>query len=291
MTRQKPKRRWVSVSLRTAAIAFTALALAMGWYSNRAWQQRRAVEVIRGKGGRIHYAHNDPVFHPVPSEVKTPPLAEYLGLDFVDSVTMVEYLGKKFNDDDLALLDHLPEVHWLRIYDTAVTGAGFGHVSARRNIDTLLVHLTSLEDSALAEIGRMPQLTTLHITEGSKITDEGVARLATLRRLESLSLSQCAISNAGLAALDPPETLQSISLEDTRIGDAGVALLERLPHLERISLVGSPVSDVALAHLRRMPGLKSVMLGNTQVSNDGLRQLQAQRGSSLYVSPDPDGRR
>jgi hypothetical protein len=289
-TTQKPKRRWVAFSLRTAGIAFTALALWMGWYSNRAWQQRRAVETILRKGGRVCYVFNDPVRDPTAVTAPKPALADYLGLDFVDTVTIAEFLGKDFTDDDLALLDDLPHVHWLRFYDTSITGSGFRHVSARTKVNVLLVNLSPLENAALMEIGRMSQLKTLHITEGASITDDGLASLAPLRHLESLSLSQCTISNAGLARLDPPATLREVSLEDTQIGDAGVALLARLPNLERLSLVGSPVTDASTAHFAAMPSLKSVMLGNTRVSDQALRALQAKAGPSLYVAPDPDRR-
>ena len=285
----KPKRRWVAISLRTAALCFTALAVWMGWYSNRAWQQRRAVETILRKGGRICYYYNDPVRDPMAVSAPQPALANYLGIDFVETVTIAEFLGKDFTDADLALLDQLPRVHWLRLYDTSITGSGFRHVSSCKKVTVLLVNLSPLEDLALTEIGRMPQLKTLHITDGSRITDDGLRALASLRQLESLSLSQCDISDAGLEKLDPPESLREVSLEDTHIGNASVSLLARLPNVTRLSLVGSPVGDAAIPDLARMSGLKSVMLGNTRTSNEGLRDLQARTGPRVVVSPNPDG--
>ena len=286
-----PRRRWLSFTLRGLLIVFTALALTLGWYANRALRQRAAVAVILQKGGRISYSHNDFKAVPSPELATPPPLAGLLGIDFVDTVTVAEFLGPQFNDDDLQLLDSLPRIHWLRIYETKVTGSGFDHVARCRRVTWLLVNHSPLTDEALPAIGRMRQLTTLHLVD-TRLTDAQLHSLAPLTALQSLSLSQCSISDAGLEQLPLPATLTDLSLENTRIGDRGIELLQRqnLPLLTRLCLYGSQATDASIPTLTKMPQVTSIILGSTQVTPDGLRQLQAARSSGMYISPDPDGR-
>ena len=282
------KRRWLSISLRGLLLVVTVLALYLGWHANLALRQRAAVASVLRRGGRIFYSYADPVQNPA-YELATPPrLAGLLGIDFVDRVTVVEFIGPEFGDDDLRLLDDMPYVRWLRIYGTSVTGKTFEHVADRPRITVLLVNHSPLEDAALAEIGRMRHLKTLHLVD-TRITDAGLGSLVELKRLESLSLSECEISDTGLASWPLPATLMEVSLENTNVSDETVMQLVSLPQLSRLTLYGSPVTDDSIATLAQMPQLKAVMLGETKVTDDGLRRLIEGRGQQLVVSPDPDG--
>ena len=63
---------------------------------------------------------------------------------------------------------------------------------------------------------RLPKLKRLRLS-GRKVTDSGVARLATLKSLEDLDLSKTAIGDDGLAALDQLPRLVKINLYTTRV--------------------------------------------------------------------------
>jgi Leucine-rich repeat (LRR) protein len=267
-------------------LTITVGALAFGWYANRALRQRAAVAAILRQGGRIYYAHNDPLR--VNAQAATPPpLAGLLGVDFVDTVTVAEFIGPEFDDADLVWLDALPAIHWLRIHETKLTGASFQHVSRCRQITALVINGSPLQDVALPEIGRMQQLGTLHLVD-TRITDAELHSLSNLTGLNSLTLSGCAITDAGLASCALAPTIRELSLENTRVGDAGITQLQQLPLLGRLSLYGSQVSDAGVVGLSQIAPLRSVMLGSTHVTNDGLRQLRDSSMPWLYISPSPN---
>lgn len=55
MTAPKPKRRWLSLSLKTFLILLTIGCIWFGWAVNRARQQRAAVEWVTDLGGNVYY--------------------------------------------------------------------------------------------------------------------------------------------------------------------------------------------------------------------------------------------
>ena len=104
--------------------------------------------------------------------------------------------------------------------------------------DEQLVELDGLED----------KLRRLNLSK-TTITDEGLARIAGLRRLEQLRLASSAITDAGLADL---------------------AQLSKLRHLH---LIDAPVTDAGLEHLRPLTGLKSLYLDGSRASDEGMNRL------------------
>ena len=278
------KRRWFSFSLRTTALLLTILLILLGVFANRALRQQKAVATILAKGGRVFHEYDNPLESPLPLAPHWS--AKYIGLDFVETVTGVDLIGQEFTDDDLALLDDLPRLRWLYLYDTKMTGAGFQHVSQLRHVENLVVNLTPLTDEAMPEVAKMKQLTDLHIT-GAKITDLGARAVAQLPNLETLSLSDCPVTDAGFSS-PLPDSLREVSLEDTALTDAGLRQLGSLPNLTRLSLYGTKVTDQCVPYLTSLPNLRAIMLGNTAVSDTGLRKLKALGGRALVVSPDPE---
>lgn len=281
--------RWRTVSLRTFFVVLTVALLALGWYANRALQQRAAVAAIRRQGGTVLYSHETNASLGAPPPRLSLRAAKWLGIDFVDHVAWVTMEGSKFDDADLKLLDALPRLSQLSLYETNIRGQSFHHVSRCRNLTFLVINETPLEDRALVEIGRMPQLTSLHLVD-TKLTDAGLQHLAGLERLSDLSLSGAPITDASLAQARLPETLTVLSLGQTQIGDEGVRQLERLPRLRWLCLNDCGVSDASIESLMKMPRLRHVTLNRTRMSNAGLSRLQAALGPGCTVTPHPQGR-
>jgi hypothetical protein len=279
---------WFTFSLRTVGIVLTVLLVVLGYWANRSLRQRAAVESILRRGGRIHYASEDVSKLAVGAPTAEAHwLAKYLGRDFVEGVAIAEFIGQDFADADLKLLDDLPDIHWLRIYDTQVTGSEFAHVARLKKLRSLLVHHSPLGDEALVEVGKLHDLELLYL-EDTRITDRGAVHASALMKLTRLTMSRCSITEEALAEGLPPKLVE-LSLEDTGIGDAGVLVIGKLEHLERLSLVGSKVTDKAVPSLQQIKSLKAVTFGDT-LSQQGLLKLQERR-PDLYISPSPTGER
>lgn len=110
------------------------------------------------------------------------------------------------------------------------------------------------------------------------VTDEALAHVGMLRRLESLQLgyiwSDRVMSDAGMRHLKDLGGLQALVLTNAAIGDEGIAHLSRLTELRYLALDGTRVSDAGLAHLRSLTKLTSLTLAQTDVTDAGLAHLR-----------------
>jgi len=205
--------------------------------------------------------------------------------------TFIEWFGKGFSPDDLALLGALcsvlpalEQVH-LWNYDAAgPTGVqrlgemlGAGALPALTSLNLNSTHVGDAGASALAAAmgrGALPRLKTLYVNYTS-IGDVGLVALApALRRrpMECIDFAGSKFGDEGIAALvapppppagaSPPPTgvltkLKLLYLGCTKVADAGCAALASaldsgaLPALERLYLDNTPASAAARATVRR----------------------------------------
>ena len=105
------------------------------------------------------------------------------------------------------------------------------------------------------------------------ITDAGLAHLAELTQLRSLSLNDTQIADAGLAHLVGLTQLQWLDLNGTRITDAGLAHLVGLTQLKELGLDKTRITDAGLAHVARLTQLKKLGLYNANITDAGLPHL------------------
>ena len=271
--------RW---SLRSMFLLMTALALWLGWYCNRAQLQRRAVASIEEQGGRIIYSHQLPLIQLGTPGLKAeaPWLAQYLGIDYADTVGIVEMIGDKFDDDDLKLLDSLPGVEMIRLHGTAITGRSFDSVSRHKRLHWLVVKDSPLEGGALQHLARLPGLKTLYL-EGTEVGDEDLWHLVSLSRLEDLSLNETRVGDRGMSFISQLTSLKELHLERTRITDRGVVELAPLKRLQRITLYGTNITDKSVSVLLSLPAVKDAPVGQTNITSAGQRRL------SVHLSGQP----
>jgi hypothetical protein len=111
--------------------------------------------------------------------------------------------------------------------------------------------------------------------DSTQISDDGLAHLKGLTKLEVLSLRDTQISDNGLAHLGRMTELRILYLGGKDITDVGVAHLERMTKLEELALFDTHVSDNGLGHLRELTKLKRLLLvGNLQITDKGVKELQ-----------------
>lgn len=86
---------------------------------------------------------------------------------------------------------------------------------------------------------------------GARGTDDVLARVGHLSRLQSLDVMGSTVTDAGMAHLDQLTRLQALTLAYTRVSDASVPHLKRLTGLRKLDLWQTKVSEVGLDELRR----------------------------------------
>jgi thiol-disulfide isomerase/thioredoxin len=166
-----------------------------------------------------------------------------------DDLYEISLAGTRADDQTLAALAHLTELRSLDLVRTAIT------------------------DRGLAAVARLRSLKWLALPE--EITDEGLAHLAGLPKLEGLLLSGKSITGSGLVHLRRIPTLRVLSLNgQSALQDASLAPLVELPHLESLSLGNaSRITDAGVDLLVKSPALRKLDLFGTQVTLQGVARL------------------
>ena len=178
----------------------TVFCVLLGWYTSRSLQQKKSVELLSEMGAEIDYAAANV---PIVSDL----LARVLGDDFAYSVHDAKLHHNTTNDD----------VELLRAF---------------RNLQSLTVRGTTLDDDGLASVGK---LTTLHsLSLQTPCLNRGNAeRLRSLRNLRSLTLSFCPLDGHPeiLEILESFPQLQKLYLENNNLDSHGVGFLRSAPQL------------------------------------------------------------
>ena len=141
-------------------------------------------------------------------------------------VVEVDLSRTKATDDDLAAHKALVHNRSLNCSYTPITGQGLEQLAGSRDLQTLFLVGSELNDTGLAEVSKLSSLRTLHLGR-TKITNAGLAELASMSNLRTLSLGNTQITDAGLAALKPMHELGTLVLRQTKTSPAGVQQLRQ----------------------------------------------------------------
>ena len=106
-------------------------------------------------------------------------------------------------------------------------------------------------------------------------TDDLLAHVASLDRVQHLSISDESEINAGLAHLSGLTELTELTLRSAPVSDAGLAHLKRLTRLSKLEILrGTQVTDAGLTYLKGMTKLSELLLFETQITGPGLENLK-----------------
>jgi hypothetical protein len=108
----------------------------------------------------------------------------------------------------------------------------------------------------------------------TQVTDDMLALLEPLRKVQWLDLDNSRITDAGLVHLERMTDLKVLSLMGTQVGDAGLAHLQGLSRLQVLYLDRTQVGDAGLIHLHRLTNLQQLWLSDTKVTDEGIPPFQ-----------------
>ncbi|MFA6242357.1 MAG: DUF1553 domain-containing protein, partial [Candidatus Hydrogenedentales bacterium] len=131
---------------------------------------------------------------------------------------------------------------------------------------------------------------------GEAIGDEQLAALDSVKdQVTWLNLAGTKVSDAGLAKLASLQNLTSIHLEKTAITDAGLEHLKGLQHLQYLNLYATKISDAGLTQLEGLKELKSLYLWQSGVTPEGAEKLKqciaglhVNLGFAAQAAPKPE---
>ena len=109
---------------------------------------------------------------------------------------------------------------------------------------------------------------------GRSLTDDGLARVAALKKIVRLNLRDTKVTSAGLGHIKGLTSLNRLHLERTAVDDSGTAHLAGLVNLEYLNLYNTRITDKTLVHLVGLKKLKQLYLWQTGVTDEGVSRLE-----------------
>jgi hypothetical protein len=144
--------------------------------------------------------------------------------------------------------------------------------------------LSGSRDPELRILPTLLNVESLSLSECA-VTEQGLDSLRGLKHLKGLNLMRLGhlrygspltgLSDACLIPIQGLTQLHDLDLAGNRITDDGLALIARMPNLESLDLTATDVTDAGLVHLRALKKLTSLSLGGTRVTPQGARALQS----------------
>jgi WD40 repeat protein/serine/threonine protein kinase len=252
-------------------------------------QDRRAAEWVCSAGGTVtvrqggvrqlaRAAADLPAspFRVVEIDLTDPPGVQGEDLARLKGLTALEVLrlwGPGIGDAALRHLTTLTALESLHLWGTAVTGTGFSYLKDLHQLRRLSCgYGTPITDEGLARLPSLKNLTGLWIYS-KRLTDEGLRHLARHSGLKEVGLGKN-LSGKGLRHLTTLRWLHVLTLNDCNLTDDSLAHLSRIPSLQKLVMNNTPLSDAGLKHLHGLGDLRELQVKGTYVTADGVAALR-----------------
>lgn len=135
----------------------------------------------------------------------------------------------------------------------------------------LEANVSLLTAGDLAVLATLPALEQLKLT--GPVDDAAMSMIVKAAGLRTLNLPDGEFSDEGLAALRTLSRLELLRFGSPGVGDAGLELIASLPAIRFLHLLDVPITDAGLRHLYPLERLESFYLDGGQCTDAGLREL------------------
>jgi hypothetical protein len=193
----------------------------------------------------------------LPPDADTGPLRQ---LQELESLRLMA--GNTLRDGDLEFLADMPRLQafWLQCSIEGDVLSALRHVPQLTELRLQANQLGNLDLEFIRGHIQLRHL-TLESNSGNDINDEGLRYLERMADLRYLNLSHCRrLTDDGLARLDRLHKLQTLRLRWTGVTDRGLPRLARLAQLERLYLHSTNVTPAGLQPLAAFPRLQYLEL-------------------------------
>ena len=170
---------------------------------------------------------------------------------------------KQFDDGHIALLGQLPDLQHVVFYPNEMTDDGIATLAEMENV-----------------VENVTRLSFLRMGLGPK----GLAALAKLKQLDTLTLHHTALINDDLKLLSKFQSLKDLTLSQQNHKKFGPAFLtdecmkhlNSVPNLRKLTLIGDQYTDTCLVTIPESQ-IAELWLGTPSITDDGIKQLREKR--------------
>lgn len=159
-----------------------------------------------------------------------------------------------------------------------------------KEIDILSLGVTSVDIKLLDELSQKtgffirplgigsPLLEIRVVTEPSKISDEMIKELATIKdNIMRVDLRDSAITDKSLTLISTFPRLTDLNLMGTTVTSVGIISLKKTSKLKNLNLVNTQVSDSVVEQLASFPNLQNLFLWNSNFTAKGVNLLRSKK--------------
>jgi serine/threonine protein kinase/Leucine-rich repeat (LRR) protein len=151
------------------------------------------------------------------------------------------------------LLGKLPRLDTLQVHHVRLDQQLLNAICESRGLERLLIQGTGISDEDLARIASLCRMRYLYAADNPRLTDRGLAILATLPKLARLDIRNTSLTDSGLLALAAARQLAFLNIKGTNVSAAGVANLRRL--LPNCEITSDFTTDQILKASAELPRL------------------------------------
>lgn len=176
------------------------------------------------------------------------------GLNMIaSSKIMVAYLRRlPITDGGLGNLQHAPNLRYLDLTANCISDIGIRNL-CNTSLTVLVLNLTKITDGSCDYLGKMIGLQSLALG-GTQIGDMGIRKLASLPHLAELNCWHTNITDESMREF-ANMPLESLGVSDTAITDDGIAALSKSTTLRRLDISNTAVTPAAVQSILRMKNL------------------------------------
>lgn len=201
------------------------------------------------------------------------------GLHHLAGLKKLRKLDLTFNKLDpaaFAFLAHTLELTSLRIYDTGPVDDRLCELCSRlQNLKELHLseNMEAVTDRGVASLAKLRQLESLTLMRSPKVTDAGLAAVAAMTRLKTLTLSGLpSVTPEGMKKIGQLTDLRTLHINVVPMDEASVRALTPLTKLEDFQLWTVANHPLPLDSLGELPSLRRIRT-NMTLSSSGIRAL------------------
>jgi Leucine-rich repeat (LRR) protein len=195
--------------------------------------------------------------------------------------------GAELTADDVALFGRLGDLRALRILNCRVLNdAMVGQLTGLGNLDTLALTNSAVTDAGVETLVQaFPNLIELDLSSNTNLTGAALKQIASLAKLERLSLLQNRFNDLNTRRLAKMPQLKGLDLRgNMEAGDMTLEVLGKLPHLTALKHRSTAVTDAGLQGLAESKTLESLLMQDFVITNEsGPHLAKLEKLSSLEV--------
>ena len=195
--------------------------------------------------------------------------------------------GAELTADDVSLFGRLGDLRSLKILNCRVLNDEMvEQLTGLKNLDTLALTNSALTDAGVERIVQaFPNLVELDLSSNTNMTGAAMKQIASLGKLERLTLLQNQFNDLNTRRLSKMPQLRAIDLRgNMEAGDMTLEVVGKLPNLTALKHRSTAVTDAGVEGLAASTTLESLLMQDFVITNDsGPHLAKLSKLSSLEV--------